>query len=194
MSVIFGVAEPKHLILCGDRRLSTKEGSLISDDATKIQVINDHLAVASAGNAAIEKVVEIESSKKPSGNQTVETILTILREFYSKVDALGLDAIRNMTYCALIAGKGDDGNAKLISLSHVKGELSYQDVPMGLYSPADLDYKECAEVFVRNYKLHRDRFCELTVQEVSKKSVFVSPTGTIWTYDIQTGTGKVTEF
>ena len=91
MSVIFGVCEGEKVILCGDKRLSSVSGEVLSDDATKIIVVNNHLAVASAGNVAIEKIVEIESSKLPKEGQTVESILSILQEFYQKVDDLNLE-------------------------------------------------------------------------------------------------------
>ena len=194
MSIIFGVVEQRQVILCGDKRLSAFSGEVLSDDASKIFVVNNHLAVASAGNAAIEKVVEIDSSKQPAEGQTVESILSNLQQFYARVDALDLEEIKRLTYCALIAGQSLDGKAKMISLSYIKGKLSFQEVPMGLYSPIDVDYKSCAEVFVKNYRLHRSDFCERTVKEVSQISKYVSPAGIIWTYDVGTNKGSTKEF
>ena len=133
MSIIFGAIEPTRIVICSDKRYSSKDGSLINDDADKIQVMNKHLAVASAGNAAIEKVVEIESRKLNSSEMTVDTILSILKEFYSKVDNQEALFIKSLPYCALIAGKTHNGDHDLISLSYFHGKLSYQRVSYGLF-------------------------------------------------------------
>ena len=53
MSVIFGIEESDVIILCGDKRSSTKEGTFIDDNMQKVTVINEHLAFVAAGNAAI---------------------------------------------------------------------------------------------------------------------------------------------
>lgn len=194
MSVIFGVCEGEKVILCGDKRLSSVSGEVLSDDATKIIVVNNHLAVASAGNVAIEKIVEIESSKLPKEGQTVESILSILQEFYQKVDDLNLEDIKKLKYCALIAGRNTEGNAMLISLSYIRGKLSSGKVTLGYYGPPDIAYEAGAELFVKNYRLHRSDFCARTVKEVSQLSKYVSPSGVIWTYDNHSQVGTTNEF
>lgn len=55
MSVIFGIKESGRIIIAGDKRGSSIDGKILSDNLDKILVVNNHLAFASAGNAAIEK-------------------------------------------------------------------------------------------------------------------------------------------
>ena len=64
MSVIFGIVDQGKIIIAGDKRLSSMEGEFISDDGQKVIAINDRLAIATAGNAAIEKAIlkDIEKS------------------------------------------------------------------------------------------------------------------------------------
>lgn len=57
MSVIFGIHEKHQIVIAGDKRVSTVDGNFISDDWEKVIVINNHLALASAGNGAIEKAI-----------------------------------------------------------------------------------------------------------------------------------------
>ena len=63
MSTIMGIKTNNIVILGADKRLSTYENKFISDDANKIFVVNNHLAIACAGNAAIQKAIEIDTDK-----------------------------------------------------------------------------------------------------------------------------------
>lgn len=198
MSVIFGIKDPDNnptrIIICGDKRASSIAGEFINDDMQKVTVINDKLAFASAGNAAIEKAVTIDSGKVSAETQTTDTLLKIIIDFYDRAKALNLTAITLMPFSALIAGENDNGTPSLVSVSCVKGKLSYAEVPMALYPPAGMSMQDCANIFVRNYKLNHNQFCQGTVREISRLSKVVSPTGTIWTYDFTTRKGVLQEF
>lgn len=63
MSVIFGIVDQGKIIIAGDKWLSSIDGNLISDDGQKVIAINDRLAIATAGNAAIEKAILIDVEK-----------------------------------------------------------------------------------------------------------------------------------
>ena len=54
MSVIMGIKTNNVIILGADKQLSTYNNEFISDDCDKILVINSNLAMAFAGNAAIQ--------------------------------------------------------------------------------------------------------------------------------------------
>lgn len=194
MSVIFGIEESDVIILCGDKRSSTKEGAFIDDNMQKVTVINEHLAFAAAGNAAIEKAVTIDSEKIGMGGLNVDSFLKVITDFYARIESLQLGVIAAMPFCAIIAGKGSDGTSKLISLSYMHGKLSYNTVPMALYPPFDVSMEDCAQIFVRNYKLNRPNFCEKTAAEISALSKVVSPTGHKWEFHKKTGRGILTEF
>lgn len=57
MSVIFGIVENNSIIIAGDRRASSIDGTFISDNEQKVTEINGHLGIVTAGNVAIEKAV-----------------------------------------------------------------------------------------------------------------------------------------
>ena len=54
MSVILGYKTEDKIYLAADNRISEKDGAFIRDDEKKIIVINNHLAVAFAGNAGTQ--------------------------------------------------------------------------------------------------------------------------------------------
>lgn len=83
MSVIFGIVDQGKIIIAGDRRLSSIDGNLISDDGQKVIAINDRLAIATAGNAAIEKAIltDVEKSCNTS-NLTTDDLVDVIRNFY----------------------------------------------------------------------------------------------------------------
>ena len=116
MSVIFGIKENSRIIIAGDKRGSSVDGKTISDDLDKVLVINDHLAFASAGNAAIEKAISIDLSKATNkDNLSTDDLLDIIRAFYQRVIDTNCNSILSLPFYFLIAGKGRNGNASLIS-------------------------------------------------------------------------------
>lgn len=194
MSVIFGIKEGNTVTICGDKRFSTDNGELISDDAQKVRIINEKLAFASAGNASIEEAIMIDSRKLQTNELTTEALLQVIIEFYKRVDDNGLTLIGNFPYCALIAGASKSGAISLISVSRIHGKLTYQEAPMALFPPFDVEMQKCAEIFVRNYKLMHKRYCEQTIQDIAGLSKVVSPTGSKWVYNTRDGIGTFMEF
>lgn len=155
MSVIFGIKENNRIIIAGDKRGSSIDGKTLSDDLDKVLMINDHLAFSSAGNAAIEKAISIDLNKATNKDcLTTDDLLDIIKAFYKRVADTNCDAILALPFYFLIAGKGRDGNASLISGGNIKGRLDAKDVPMALFPPADAKMQECCDCFAKNYKLH----------------------------------------
>ena len=194
MSVIFGIKENNRIIIAGDKRGSSIDGKTLSDDLDKVLMINDHLAFSSAGNAAIEKAISIDLNKATNKDcLTTDDLLDIIKAFYKRVADTNCDAILALPFYFLIAGKGRDGNASLISGGNIKGRLDAKDVPMALFPPADAKMQECCDCFAKNYKLHNSEFVEKTIKEIANISNLVSPTGNKWIYNIATETSKTTE-
>lgn len=185
MSVIFGIVEQEKIIIAGDKRLSSIEGEFISDDGNKVTEINNKLAIATAGNIAIEMAIwdDIKRSGNTS-NMTTDDVVEIIQNFYKRVLENDCKAIYELPFYGLIAGMSRDGNAHLINIGKFKEGIIANDVPMALYCPADTKQDTCNQIFVKNYKLHHSDFCERTVQEISSISKIVSTTGNKWEYDI----------
>ena len=192
MSVIFGIKENNRIIIAGDKRGSSIDGKTLSDDLDKVLMINDHLAFSSAGNAAIEKAISIDLNKATNKDcLTTDDLLDIIKAFYKRVADTNCDAILALPFYFLIAGKGRDGNASLISGGNIKGRLDAKDVPMALFPPADAKMQECCDCFAKNYKLHNSEFVEKTIKEIANISNLVSPTGNKWIYNITTEKGML---
>lgn len=195
MSVIFGIIDQGKIIIAGDKRLSSIEGNFISDDGQKVVAINDRLAIATAGNAAIEKAIltDIEKSCDAS-NMTTDDLVEIIQNFYKRLLENNCGSIYMLPFYCLIAGIGRDGNVHLVNAGKFKDGFSAKDVPMALYHPADTKQNDCNQIFVKNYKLHHDDFCERTIQEISAISKIVSPTGNKWEYSILSKIGVMYDF
>lgn len=195
MSVIFGIKENNRIIIAGDKRGSSIDGKTLSDDLDKVLMINDHLAFSSAGNTAIEKAISIDLNKATNKDcLTTDDLLDIIKAFYKRVADTNCDAILALPFYFLIAGKGRDGNASLISGGNIKGRLDAKDVPMALFPPADAKMQECCDCFAKNYKLHNSEFVEKTIKEIANISNLVSHTGNKWIYNIATEKGMLFSF
>lgn len=194
MSVIFGIDEKDSITICADKRVSNVEGKFLSDDVDKVTVINSRLAFASAGNVAIEKAISVDLKKTNTEALNVDDLLGVINNFYQRVKDTGCNKILLLPFYCLIAGMKNDESSVLINLGCVRGKLSYFAAPMALYPPADANQDECNLSFVRNYKLHKEQFCERTIRDISEMSSLVSPTGDKWVFDKSTGMGKLYSF
>lgn len=195
MSVIFGIKENNRIIIAGDKRGSSLDGKTLSDNLDKVLMINDHLAFSSAGNAAIEKAISIDLNKTTNKDcLTTDDVLDVIKAFYKRVADTNCNSIIALPFYFLIAGKGRNGNANLISGGNIKGRLEAKEVPMALYPPADAKMQECCDCFVKNYKLHNLEFVERTIKEISDISSLVSPIGNKWIYNITTEKGTIFSF
>lgn len=187
MSVIFGIKESNCIIIGGDKRGSTKDGKFLTDDLNKIIVINEQLALASAGNAVVEKAIMLDVNNVVNKEKlNAHDLLDMIKSFYARVADANCDTILALPFYFLIAGKGFDGNAYLISGFNKKGTIEAKEVPMALYPPADAKMQFCCDSFAKNYHLYNDTFVEKTIKDISSVSDLVSPTGNKWIYNIST--------
>ncbi|MBQ6708818.1 MAG: hypothetical protein IJM97_07720 [Clostridia bacterium] len=187
MSVIFGIKETNSIILGSDKRGSTKEGIFITDYLNKIIVINEHLALASAGNAVVEKAIMLDINNMVNkALLNTHDLLNIIKSFYIRVANANCSNILDLPFYFLIAGKGNDGKACLISGLNKNGAIDAKEVPMALYPPADVKMQFCCDCFAKNYHANNDTFVEKTIKDISNVSDLVSSTGNKWIYNITT--------
>ena len=191
MSVIFGIKEENRIIIAGDKRGTRIDGETFSDNLDKVITVNDQLAFACAGNAAI--VIDL-NKKENKECLTTDDLLEIINLFYERVKNTNNNAILGLPFYFLIAGKGRGGNASLISGGNIKGNIDAGEVPMALYPPADVEMRECCNCFARNYKFYNAEFVEKTIKEIANISTLVSPTGNKWIYDISEEKGMFFSF
>lgn len=195
MSVIFGIKETNSIILGSDKRGSTKEGVFITDDLNKIIVINEHLALASAGNAVIEKAIMLDINNMVNkALLNTHDLLNIIKSFYIRVANANCSKILDLPFYFLIAGKGNDGKGYLISGLNKNRAIDARDVPMALYPPADVKMQFCCDCFAKNYHTNNDTFVEKTIMDISNVSDLVSSTGNKWIYNITTGESEIYSF
>lgn len=194
MSVLFGIDEKDQIIICADKRSSTKEGCFISDDMDKVIVINPRLAFASAGNAAIEKAISVDVEKAGLDKLDIDSFLELITSFYERVKVNNCEKILMLPFYCLIAGLRNDGTSCLTNLGCVQGNLSYSVAPRALYPPPDVEWEKCNISFAHNYKSYHEQFCERTVREISNMSSLVSPTGDKWIFNKTTKTGILFSF
>ena len=195
MSVIFGIKENNCVIIAADKRGSDIDGNLITDECEKITVINDHLAYASAGNAAIEKAIALETKKLASIEKlTTDDLHEVIRSFYNRVQELSIQSILYLPFCCVIAGKGSRNKLSLVSISCFRGVFSANEVPMVLWPPDKSVQQACINSFVSNYHLHHSDFAKRTVYDISCLSKLVSPSGNQWIYNFETDKGEYSSF
>lgn len=128
MSVIFGIKESGRIIIAGDKRGSSIDGKILSDNLDKILVVNNHLAFASAGNAAIEKTISMDLNKVTNKDDlSTDDLLDIIKAFYQRVIDTNCNGILSLPFYFLIAGKGRSSNASLISGGNIKGRLDAKE-------------------------------------------------------------------
>ena len=205
MSVIMGIKTNNVVILGADKRLSTYNNEVVSDDSDKILVVNNHLAMTFAGNAAIQMAVEIDMDRLEIDMDRleidrqslyVEDAINILCSLFERLKMADAKTILSTSSCVIIGGLSKDKSLKLLAFSYVHGELSWSEVKGNqiLFPPKDVSMKKCAEIFKGNLQSHGKIAIEKTVQDVSKISKVVSECGNKWTYDSRTHLSEKRDF
>ena len=191
-----------HIVMLGaDKRLSTLDGKKVSDAGDKILVINSHLAVACAGNAAIQKALESDVNKLGTNKKSlyVEDVTEIICNLYRKLEGTKTKLIQIIISSSsqlIVGGLNKNNEMKLLSFSYVDGNLQWSEVngDMIIFPPQDVSMKGCAEIFVKNLNIYPEYFIEKTVYDVSKISAVVSKNGNKWIYDSRSKMSEKREF
>lgn len=201
MSVILGHKYTDKIYLAADNRLSTPNEEFISDDAKKIIIINDCLAIACAGNYAAQVMFEkgIKSIKnKKAQDLRIEDVLLHLDAMYLSFE-INKDKdyaknILNMASDFIVSGKDQYNESCIYAVSYVDGKLGRTKTDSILFPPSDLSMDICAHIYVRNIKCKYEDFMQKTIKEIAVNSKVVSPSGDIWIYDIKNGKSMLEHF
>lgn len=190
MSTIMGIKTNNIVILGADKRLSTYENKFISDEADKIFVVNNHLAIACAGNAAIQKAIEIDTDKLEIDKSLlyVEDAIDVVCNLFKKLEKANAKTILSNSSYVIIGGQNRSKEIKLLAVSYTHEKLQWSEVQGDkiVFPPNDVSMQKCAEIFVKNYKLHTKSMVEKTILDISSISVVVSKCGNKWIYDNRT--------
>lgn len=193
-----GIKTNNVVILGADKRLSTYENKVISDDSDKILVINNHLAMTCAGNAAIQKALEIDISKSEIDKDSllVEDAIDIIHNLYKKLEMAKAKTILSRSSYVIVGGLNRNQEIKLLCTSFVGGKFCWSEAIANkiIYPPTDVSMQKCAEIFVENYMLHPECVIEKTVANISEISDVVSACGNKWVYDHRSKLSKKSDF
>ena len=182
-----GIKTNNIVILGADKRLSTYKNKKISDDNDKILVVNNHLAMTCAGNAAIQKAIETDIDKLNTNKELifVEDVLELIENLYSNLKKAKVNCMLSRSSYVIIGGLNRKREMKLISVSFVDGKLHWNEIVEDkmIYPPCDVSMKKTAEIFVKNFATYPEMVIEKTVADISKISAVVSKNGNKWIYD-----------
>lgn len=198
MSTIMGIKTNNIVILGADKRLSTYDNKFISDDNNKILVINNHLAMACAGNAAIQKAIEIDISMLEINKDSlfVEDALDVIRDLHKKLEKADAKTILSKSSYLIIGGLNRNQEIKLLSISFINGRLQCSEAVADkiICPPNDVSMQKCIEIFAGNFIKHPECVIEKTVADISEISVVVSKCGNKWVYDNRSQLSKIQYF
>lgn len=77
-----GLKTSNIIILAADKRGCGANGTVITEELTKIYIVNNHVAFAGAANLAISKAIMMDIEKADSRKDLyIEDVIEIMREF-----------------------------------------------------------------------------------------------------------------
>lgn len=198
MSVVMCYKEKDKIYLAADNRISEKDGAFIRDDEKKIIVINNHLAVAFAGNAGTQAIFEdFIKGLTDAENFSVEDVLfnieMMFLSFKIRKEKWIVNILNSSSYF-IVAGKDKNNENCIYAVSYTNGKLKNTKTEMFLFPPLGLDMQTCGNIYARNIHMFRQNFLQKTVKEISYICNTVSPSGDIWTYDLVTGNSSMEHF
>lgn len=193
-----GIKTNNIVILGADKRLSTYEGKVISDDSDKILVVNSHLAMACAGNAAVQKAIEIDIGKMKADKEmlVIENVIDVIYKLFHKLKKADVNTILSVPSYVIIGGVNKRNHLKLMLFSYKHGKMKCSEVKanMMIVPPNDINMQRCIDIFVENYHLHTSNVIEQTVADISAISDVVSRCGSKWVYDNRSKLSKKKSF
>ena len=196
MTVLLGAKTEKTVILAGDNRGTNKNTDESQDNLEKVHPINNHLCVASAGTLAISEAILMNVNKLVYVDDLfVEDIIEIIEKFYEEAQIYHLMEIQKMEASFLIGGIKKNGRTGLFAV-HNNGRVKIEEIQIifTIIPPEDISMSTASTIMIKNVKNHKINFIEQTVQEISKISRFVSPTGDKWIYDATSNTCRMESF
>ena len=187
MSVIFGCVTNEEVCLVADNRITDQNGKVISDDDIKIEIVNNNVAVAFAGNGGAQLFFKqgykkIQDYENWFVNDLVVNIYSMCKSLIN-MDIEWAKSIANSNACFLVAGKTTDKKVKLFAVTLRKKQIDAKEVQIMLFQPADCEFKRCANILGQNIKKYPNNFAKYTIREISKISSLVSESGNMWAFN-----------
>lgn len=195
MSVIFGIHELDKITIVADKREYNKRTGKYTDNSQKLFVIHEQLCVATAGNIAISKAVNLEINKyiEEIGDKiSTDDVTSIIKSLYDKI-IKNNPALLNYPFCCIYAGISKEGKPSLVCGTRCRDGYIFNTVQQIIFNPADMDKKECEGILIKNYIIVRGNYPKNVLCEVAEKSKFVSQNGDKWVFDIKTKRGTLTQ-
>ena len=135
--------------------------------------------------------LEINKCKEETGRLlTTDDLTTIIKNFYDRIIERS-PSLLNYPFSCIYGGIDKNGNPILMCGTRCKQGYIHNNVSEIIFAPADVDSKECNGILIKNYIIVRGDFPKSILQEVSKKSKFVSSCGDKWVFNIQTKQGSL---
>lgn len=193
MSVILGVKTSNVIILAGDKRGSDKQGNILRNDLVKVDAINNHLGIASAGSKQIGDAILMSINKLDNkSNLRVENVIDIIRKLYDSFIEKELKYLMSQPASFLIGGLKRNDEIGLFIIVNSQGDLDVREVeiPLMIVPPDDVDIDTASKIFATNFNINPERFIEKTIADISDISKLVSSDGDKWIYDSRSNLSK----
>lgn len=196
MSVIMGLKTSNIIILAADKRGCGANGTVITEELTKIYIVNNHVAFAGAGNLAISKAIMRDIEKADNKKDLyIEDVIEIMRNFYKRLEDVKAKTLLGFPAKFIIGGLNRRRELALYGCNNKSnGKFDTTEVDMLLFPPEDVPMQEASEIFVRNLHEETERFMEQTVAEIAEKSIWVNSAGDKWIYDNRSKLSEVRSF
>lgn len=96
-------------------------------------------------------------------------------------------------FCCIYAGIDKNGKPCLVCGIRCRDGYIFNTVTEIIFSPADMEKRECDRILIKNYRFLRGDFPKNILCEVAEKSKYVSSCGDKWVFDIQKRQGTITQ-
>lgn len=200
MSVIMAYMTEDKLYLGADNRTVTADETTYNDNVSKIALINDNVAIAFAGCNKFQMVFEfLLKYKKDITKLRVEDILRLNKKTYRFCKILWFrkfsKEILNLGSQIIVAGKNrkDEGCLYIAAISNRKF-IKPMKKEWFIFPPYGIDIESGCDIYCENIQKYPNNFIQNTIKDISKINKYVSPSGDIWTYDINSGESILKHF
>lgn len=200
MSVIMGYKTEDKIYLGADNRTVTVDDVVSRDDASKIIVVNECVAVAFAGcnksqmlfNYVIKGMKNVADFRVEDTLKAIKWVYRICKlfrfnKFSKEILSLGSQFI--------VVGKNKKDECCIYAVSIYHGKL---EKPLlkdwFIFPPYGADVKVCFDIYRINATKYRNDFIERTIKDIAKISKYISTSGDIWIYDLNTGKSTLEHF
>lgn len=153
MTVIMGYKTPNKMYLGADNRTSTVDDVRIRDNANKIVVVNDNVAVAFSGYHGAQIMFEkLINTSKGKNDYRVDNALWHLKFIYWFSRVLWYKPfsknVLNLGSRFIVAGKNKKDEYCMYIMSILHGKLEKPSlIDRFMFPPSDVDAKVCLDIY-----------------------------------------------